>query len=117
DDILKAKKDNRKLLAVLIDPEKHNINETTTYLSRLPQETTHLFVGGSTGGLDKTEKTVAVLKQHSQLPVVLFPGNAEQITNRADALLFLSLISGNNPEYLIGQQLKAIPKLRKTLLE
>lgn len=115
--ILAAKKQNKKLLAVLIDPEKFDISQTPQFLEKIPDYTTHLFVGGSTGGQSITEQVVVSLKKNTPLPVVLFPGNASQISGQADALLFLSLISGDNPEYLIGQHLKAVPLLRKTVLE
>lgn len=115
--ILKAKEQNKKLLAVLIDPEKFDTGDIQAFLNKIPSYTTHFFVGGSTDPNHQTASVVEALKNNTGLPVVLFPGNADQITDRADALLFLSLISGDNPEYLIGQHLKAVPKLRKTVLE
>lgn len=115
--ILSAKKQNKKLLAVLIDPEKFDVSKTNQFLKKIPSYTTHFFVGGSTGGQSLTEQVVRSLKKNTPLPVILFPGNARQISDQADALLFLSLISGDNPEYLIGQQLQAVPLLRKTVLE
>ena len=51
------------------------------------------------------------------MPIVLFPGDVTQITEKADAILFLSLISGRNPEYLIGKHVEAVSKLRNTTLE
>src|SRR5690606_28127597 len=63
------------------------------------------------------DNIVAEIKKHTILPVLLFPGDINQITDRADALLFLSLISGRNAEYLIGKHVKAIPKLRTSNLE
>ena len=60
---------------------------------------------------------MAVLKQKSKIPIILFPGNVLQITPRADAILLLSLISGRNPEYLIGNHVIAAPILKKTDLE
>jgi putative glycerol-1-phosphate prenyltransferase len=107
----------RKLLAILIDPEKFRISEMDTFLSKIPKDTTHLFVGGSTVLNGETEMVVKNLKEKTHLPIFLFPGDYSQITNLADALLFLSLISGRNSEYLIGQQVKSIPKLRKSSLE
>lgn len=106
-----------KQLAILIDPDVFDNSETEHFLNKLPSKTTHLFVGGSTVEKDKTEATVTSLKTNSSLPIVLFPGDESQITLKADALLFLSLLSGRNPEYLIGQQVRAISKLRDTNLE
>ncbi|RFN58892.1 geranylgeranylglyceryl/heptaprenylglyceryl phosphate synthase [Marixanthomonas ophiurae] len=115
--ILKAISEERKSLAILIDPDKFTVSETASFLQQLPTETTHLFVGGSTDANGHTEATVKALKNHSQLPVILFPGDHTQITEFADAILFLSLLSGRNPEYLVGQQLKAVEKLKASKLE
>lgn len=114
---INAKKKETKLLAILVDPENFDLKNTPEFLNKIPQATTHLFVGGSTATKSQTETAVLALKQFSKLPVVLFPGDAKQITNKADALLFLSLLSGDNPEYLIKQQVKAIELLQKSAME
>lgn len=108
---------DRKQLAILIDPDKFDISQTQAFLEKIPSQTTHLFVGGSTAEMEDTERTVAALKEESNLPIFLFPGDYSQITNGADVLLFLTLLSGRNPEYLIGQQVKSISKLRNSPLE
>ncbi len=115
--ILSDISEGKKSLAILIDPDKFSTSDTASFLQQLPTETTHLFVGGSTDANGHTEATVKVLKNHSQLPVILFPGDHTQITKFADAILFLSLLSGRNPEYLVGQQLKAVEKLKESKLE
>ncbi len=115
--ILKDIAIKKPLLAVLIDPEKFEIKNTFEFLKTLPQQVTHLFVGGSTSETGKMGEVVSTLKIHSQLPVVLFPGDANQISPDADALLFLCLLSGRNPEYLIEQQIKAVPQLKGSTLE
>ena len=107
----------KKLLAILIDPDKFYEENVSHFLSRTPVQTTHIFVGGSTVANNKTEVTVKALKKETNLPIFLFPGNYEQITNTADAILFLSLLSGRNPEYLIGQQVKAVRMLKESTLE
>lgn len=107
----------KKHLAILIDPDKFTISEAEIFLQTIPKETTHLFVGGSTDANGYTQETVKALKNHSSLPIILFPGDYTQITKYADAILFLSLLSGRNPEYLIGQQLKAVDKLKEAALE
>jgi len=118
DDILKAVSQNKKLLAVLIDPDKFNINDVPLFLEKVNQSiATHVFVGGSTVEAHVTEQLVLELQQYTELPIVLFPGDTTQITNQADALLFLSLISGRNPEYLIGKHVASISKLRDSDLE
>ena len=116
--ILKSFKKN-KLLAILIDPEKFETNFAfaKAYLDKIPATTTHLFVGGSTDPDQKTQKVVKFLKNQTSLPILLFPGSHRQITSHADGILFLSLLSGRNPDYLIGQQVVAAPLLAKTKLE
>ncbi|NJX15335.1 geranylgeranylglyceryl/heptaprenylglyceryl phosphate synthase [Tamlana crocina] len=116
--IYKACKKREKLLAVLIDPDKFAFSNTKSFVEKVNQSVaTHVFVGGSTVAEHITEILVAEIKKHTQLPVVLFPGDVTQITDKADALLFLSLISGRNPEYLIGKHVESVSKLRKTQLE
>src|SRR5690606_40715607 len=116
--ILKSISKNRKLLAVLIDPDKFQIENVEPFISKVKTSiATHIFVGGSIVEDDVTHALVSEIKKHTMLPIVLFPGDVSQITNNADALLFLALISGRNPEYLIGKHVEAISKLRETSLE
>lgn len=117
-DIILAKQKGKKLLAILLDPDKLSvklIKELVTKINESPA--THIFVGGSTVAIGETEKIVTEIKKHSKLPILLFPGDASQITNTADGLLFLSLLSGNNPEYLITQQIKSASSLKNSDLE
>lgn len=98
---------NRKGLALLLDPEKANLDALPITDLCHPD---YIFVGGSTGG-DTTE-FIRALKVKLQitnykLPIILFPGNSSQFSPEADGILFLSLLSGNNPEYIIGQQIKS----------
>lgn len=112
-----ASEAGKKQLAVLIDPDKFNPAEAEMFLTSLPKTPDYIFVGGSTVELGKTRNTVKAIKNFSNLPVILFPGDHSQLTENADALLFLSLISGRNPEYLIEQQVKSVKFLRKSNLE
>ena len=94
-------------LALLLDPEKANPDALPITADCHPD---YIFVGGSTGG-DTTE-FIQNLKSkisnlQSPIPVILFPGNASQFSPKADGILFLSLLSGNNPEYLVNQQIKS----------
>lgn len=114
---LKSVAENEKQLAILIDPDKFAISETKLFLKKIPKETTHIFVGGSTVANGETEETVKALKAETKLPIFLFPGDYSHITPLADALLFLTLLSGRNAEYLIGQQIKSISKLKNSALE
>ena len=109
--------EKEKGLAILIDPEKFLISETGSFLEQIPKQTTYIFIGGSTVFNKETEATVKAVKARSSLPVILFPGDFSQLTSKADAVLFLSLISGRNAEYLIDQQLKAVPLLKNSKLE
>jgi phosphoglycerol geranylgeranyltransferase len=116
--ILLAKKESKKLLAVLIDPEKMEVENIPLFFEKMHQSiATHIFVGGSTDKNNQTETIVSVIKESTSLPLLLFPGDTNQITNIADGILFLSLLSGRNPEYLIEQQIKAVLILKQTNLE
>lgn len=116
--ILLAKQQNKKLLAVLIDPEKIALQNIPLFFEKVHQSiATHIFVGGSTDKNNLTENVVIAIKKVTKLPIVLFPGDVTQITDKADGILFLSLISGRNPTYLIEQQIKAVPFLKDSNLE
>ena len=107
-----------KLLAVLIDPDKTYPKDLPEIIQKINQSiATHIFVGGSTVEENATDELVSVIKKLTKLPIVLFPGDITQITNKADGLLFLSLISGRNPDYLIGKHVESISKLKNTNLE
>ena len=94
-------------LALLLDPEKANLDALALSEECCPD---YIFVGGSTGG-DTTEFIRALKAKlsivHCPSSIVLFPGNSSQFSQEADGVLFLSLLSGNNPEYIVGQQIKA----------
>lgn len=116
--IVSAKKEGKKLLAVLIDPEKIDLKHIPCFFEKIHNSiATHIFVGGSTDKDNQTESVVMAVKKETNLPVILFPGDVSQITNKADGILFLSLLSGRNPEYLIEQQIKAAPILKNAPLE
>jgi len=116
--ILEAKKEGQKLLAILLDPDKivwENLNHLLDKINQSPA--THIFVGGSIVQATILEDLIRQLKQKTNLPVVIFPGDPSQISPQADAILFLSLLSGRNPDYLIEYQVQAAPILKKTNLE
>ncbi|WP_300439709.1 geranylgeranylglyceryl/heptaprenylglyceryl phosphate synthase [Christiangramia sp.] len=117
EEIQQATFEKRKLLAILIDPDKFDETKPQKFLQKLPKQITHIFVGGSTVKEGRTCSVVKFLKSISDLPVILFPGDHSQISSHADALLFLSLISGRNPEFLIEQQVRSVEKIRNTNLE
>jgi putative glycerol-1-phosphate prenyltransferase len=116
--ILSAKKRGEKLLAILLDPEKVDLELISDSMAKISNsEVDFIFVGGSTVEEGVTQKLVKRLKQLTSIPIVLFPGHFSQISSQADAILFLSLISGRNPEYLINQHVKAVPLIKKSGLE
>ncbi|MBX3103100.1 MAG: geranylgeranylglyceryl/heptaprenylglyceryl phosphate synthase [Bacteroidetes bacterium] len=77
----------------------------------------YLFIGGSLANAQATEQLAELARRHSTLPVILFPGSPQQLTHAAHAVFFLSLISGRNPEYLIGHHVAAAAQLEHMALE
>lgn len=112
------KNNHKHAFAVLIDPDSvtpesivdiaHKCNESAVDF---------VFVGGSLLLKDHVNDCIVAFKNHSKIPVVLFPGSPAQIANSADALLYLSLISGRNPELLIGQHVTSAPQVKQSGLE
>lgn len=116
--IKKSIVESERLLAVLIDPDKTELDTIEGIVTKINQSVaTHIFVGGSEVDEGATEAVVQAIKRYTTLPVILFPGDVTQITDEADGILFLSLISGRNPDYLIGKHVEAVSKLAKTQLE
>ncbi len=116
--IQKSSKKGEKLLAILLDPDKTKLDEISIISKRIENiKANFIFVGGSFVKKGVTGIFVEKLKEHTNIPIVLFPGDYSQVTNNADGLLFLSLLSGRNPEYLIEQQIKAVPFLKDSNLE
>ncbi len=76
-----------------------------------------IFVGGSLISDNQFEDRISIIKSNTSLPLVIFPGSSNQLSEKADALLFLSLISGRNPQYLIGEHVKSAPIIYKLNLE
>jgi phosphoglycerol geranylgeranyltransferase len=116
--ILQSKKANQKLLAILLDPDKivwENLSHLIDSINESPA--THIFVGGSIVESKILDKLILRIKENVHLPIILFPGNPSQISSHADGILFLSLISGRNPDYLIEHQVNAVPILKKMDLE
>lgn len=112
------KKNNAKGFAVLLDPDKAPSTQIKKVL-RLSRKNNvdFFFVGGSLITSNTLTRLIAQVKAESDIPIILFPGNSLHIDNQADAILFLSLISGRNPEYLIGQHVIAAPLLKESGLE
>ena len=111
----------KKAVALLVDPEHIEENPGTSenkFLPAIISEVDFVFVGGSLVSRKNVSRCVSFIKESAPLvPVVLFPGSAIQVVENADGILFLSLISGRNPDFLIGQQVTAAPFLAQSSLE
>ena len=117
-DLYERKENGQKSFAVLIDPDKVNLDNFTNLLDLcIEHHVDYIFVGGSLITDYVMGDVIAKIKSYTNIPVILFPGNSLHIDNQADAILLLSLISGRNPEFLIGQHVISAPVLRKSGLE
>lgn len=115
--ITSNKKSVKKSLAVLVDPDRVGVKDIERIRDKCKAAgVDYFFVGSSILTGDNSEKCVELLRV-SEIPVILFPGDSMQISNKADALLFLSLISGRNAEMLIGRHVIAAPYLKRSGLE
>jgi phosphoglycerol geranylgeranyltransferase len=116
--LLDAKRRGEKKLAVLIDPDRLRLKrlEQTIDLA-IECGVDYFYIGGSLVVNNMLDQVLAGIRQRCTIPMLLFPGNSFQLSYRADGLLFLSLISGRNPELLIGQHVISAPFLRMSPLE
>jgi len=112
------KQQGKKSFAVLIDPDKVNkpMLDELVELS-VTAKVDYLLVGGSLVISNHLDECVQQIKQNCSIPVILFPGSPSQVSKYADALLYLSLISGRNPELLIGQHVVSAPFVKQSGLE
>ncbi len=113
--ILKAKKNGQKQFAVLIDPDKEPSAEALAIAIEAGVD--YFLIGGSLLTNGNLGSCIDFVKKASKIPVILFPGSFYQIDPKADAILFLSLISGRNAEMLIGKQVVAAPSVRASKIE
>lgn len=108
---------NKKMLAVLIDPEKcygrHFASLVATLKSSTPD---YIFIGGS-HAVKSIDNMIELLQDELDTTIILFPGDVSQFSSRADAVLYLSLISGRNPDYLIGQHVKSAKQIQESAVE
>ena len=103
DKFVEAKKARQKKLAVLIDPDKMRLGNLDALIElSIRAKVDFFFIGGSLIVNNWLDECLASIKERCDIPLVLFPGDSFQLSYRADALLFLSLISGRNAELLIG---------------
>lgn len=111
------KQHNKKALAVLIDPDQsiQSVRQIAQLCQK--QQVDFIFVGGSLVTSGVLSEAISTIQSNCALPVFIFPGNEFMLDEQADGILFLSLLSGRNPEYLIGKQIVAAPQLAASNLE
>jgi len=116
--LVETKRRGGKSFAVLIDPDKVDLAGLDTIVGKaVAADVDYLLMGGSLVVSHHLDDCVARIKATCALPVILFPGGPSQISRHADALLYLSLISGRNPDLLIGQHVLSAPLVRRSRLE
>ena len=116
--LTERKRQDKKSFAVLIDPDKVNDSNLDELVSlAVDAGVDYFFVGGSLVISNYLDEAVQLIKKNCDIPVILFPGSPSQVSRYADALLYLSLISGRNPELLIGQHVISAPVVKQSGLE
>jgi len=116
--LLQHKEKGQKSFAVLIDPDKVTVEKIDELIALATEARVDYFlVGGSLVVTNRLDEVVQQIKNNCDIPVILFPGSPSQITSYADALLYLSLISGRNAELLIGQHVISAPFVKQSRLE
>lgn len=116
--LCERKANGKKSFAVLIDPDKVNREKLERLIDlAINSKVDYFLVGGSLVISDYLDECVQFIKKNCSIPVVLFPGSSAQVSKFADALLYLSLISGRNPELLIGQHVVSAPAIKMSGLE
>lgn len=100
-------------IAVLIDPEKcQSKSQLMDLIERINiAEVHYIFIGGSTVSQSEFDFTISLLREHALAPIIIFPGSSDQISEKADGILFLSLISGRNPDFLIGHHVQSAQRI------
>jgi phosphoglycerol geranylgeranyltransferase len=116
--LLKKKSLGIRSMAVLIDPDHQKIqNIDDIILEANACSIDYFFIGGSLILQDRMDEVLKLIREQSTIPSIIFPGSGFQINVQADALLFLSLVSGRNPEFLIGKHVEVAPKLHSSKIE
>jgi len=109
----------KKAIGILIDPDKIENDHGLIKLINIciENQVDYFLVGGSLVTTNNTSHIISTIKAHCHIPVLLFPGHSIYLDLSADGILFLSLISGRNPELLIGQHILAAPIIKRSQLE
>ena len=108
---------NRKVFALLIDPECLPARSVTETIETASSAGVDLILVGGSLVSTSIDETIVAIKKHSRCPVILFPGNLLQLSSKADGILLISLLSGRNPEYLIGNHVLASQFIKRSGLE
>ncbi len=117
-ELIKARQQGKKKLAVLIDPDKMRMGKLDQIIDLSVRcHVDYFFIGGSLLVNSQLDQCLQTIRQRTHIPMILFPGSSYQLSNKADALLFLSLVSGRNPDLLIGQHVIAAPYIKLSSLE
>lgn len=113
-----ARQSGKCLFAVLLDPDRFQPEQAEAFAQQAGEAGVDLLLlGGSLLLNDQLDACLTELRRFSQLPIVLFPGSPLQLSPKADAVLLLSLLSGRNPDFLIGHHVLAAPYLKRSGLE
>ncbi len=116
--LVSLKTDKRKGFAVLVDPDSVTLQQVETVARQCNDANVdYVFMGGSLMVSNHLDQCIIRFKEHSKIPVLLFPGSPSQVSKEADALLYLSLLSGRNPELLIGAHVVSAPIVKESGLE
>ncbi|MDD2195750.1 MAG: geranylgeranylglyceryl/heptaprenylglyceryl phosphate synthase [Bacteroidales bacterium] len=110
-------KSQKGLFALLVDPDKYSFHELKGLSQRAQKASVDIILLGGSLTSASIEQTLMTIRQHSSIPIVLFPGNALQFSPSADAILLLSLISGRNPDFLIGNHVLVSQALHESGME
>jgi putative glycerol-1-phosphate prenyltransferase len=116
-DLLKTNQNKKKQVILLIDPDKHNGSSLLTLLDKAVLGGVSLILIGGSLTSKSINENILLIKQHCHLPVFLFPGSLMQLCDHADGILLLSLLSGRNADFLIGNHVQAAPFLRRSKME
>lgn len=117
-DLDRDRQSGKKKLAVLIDPDKMRLGKLEQIVDLSVRcHVDYFFIGGSLLVNSQLDQCLLMIRQRCQIPLILFPGSSYQLSNKADAILFLSLVSGRNPDLLIGQHVIAAPYIKLSNLE
>ncbi len=108
---------NQQCLAILIDPDKHDSESLTNVIGLVDNSRVDVILIGSSLSGKNYDEVIGQIKAQTSKPCILFPGNALQVSSKADAMLNLSLISGRNPQFLIGEHVKSAFYIKNSGLE